>query len=146
MSRDANVFTQGGQIAAASAGTAYVYVPIPVAIDFEGFSWNYNTAEANTDNTLDFIITADTAGDGTWATTLHTNANPFGLLDTTAVGVSKTNYGDAAVSGQTAVAVSPTVTRVAAGATIRVALTTAGTSTIPAINFFVHGHTLTPLR
>ena len=155
MSRDHAITVLGGsgRIAAASATTAYVYVPVPdnatnsttlgashSAFLFEGFVWGYETTEANSDNTIDFVITYDSAEDGTFATTLHTNANAIGLLDTAAVGEFVTNFGDAAIAGGAAVAVTPTRARVPAGQTIRVAITTAGTSTVPAIMFAVFGH------
>lgn len=145
MSRDANVTTYGGQSAAATAGTVYQYYPVPVVFEFEGFSWCYTTTEANADNTFDFVIEYDSAGDGTFATALHTNANAVGLLDSAAVGQFLTNKGNAAAGGGAAVAVTPTKARIPAGASIRVTVIRAGTGTIPAINFAVHGHTLTPL-
>ena len=107
---------------------------------FEGFVWGYESTEANSDNTLDFIITYDSAEDGTFATTVHTNANANGLLDTAAVGEFVTNFGDAAIAGGAAIAVTPTRTRIPAGQTVRVALTTAGTGTVPAIMFAIFGH------
>lgn len=145
MSRRSAIVTVEKQAAAAAAGTANLYYSVPVPIRFLGFSWGYQAAEAGTDNTLDFVITADTGGDGGFATTLHTNANACGLLDSAAVGEMLTNFGDAAIAGGAAVAVDVTETRVAAGATIRVALTTAGTGTIPAINFAIHYIPLQPL-
>ena len=139
------------QVAAASAATAYLYFPIPHEITktahkafmFKGFAWSYQTAEANTDNTLDFVIAQDQDDDGTFdatGDTLHTNANAVGLLDSAAIGKTVTNKGDAASGGAAATAVTPTETRVDRGNTIRVAVTTAGTGTIPAINFSILGH------
>lgn len=144
MSREVPVILQG-QIAAASAGTLNLYFPMPVPFRFEGFAWGYQTAEANTDNTMDFVITSDSGLDAGWATTLFTNVNTNGLLDSMGVGVIETNTGNAAIAGGAAVAVTPTAARVAAGATIRVAITTAGTGTVPAINFHIIGKFLQPL-
>lgn len=144
MSRDAGLVVITKEQAAASAATTYLYYPIPVAFRWEGFSWSYQSAEANTDNTLDFVIEADAASAGSWGTTLFTNGNPNGLLDTSAVGVERTNYGNAASSGATAIAVTPTVARVA-GTTIRVTVITAGSGTVPAINFSIIGHYLQPV-
>lgn len=145
MSRDAEVVTLIGQIPAAGAATTNIYFPVPVAFRFEGYSWGYQAAEANADNTMDFVITSDSAFDASWATTLHTNANANGLLDSAGVGEFITNFGNAAIAGGAAVAAVPTAARVPAGATIRVAITTAGTGTVPAINFAIHGKTLQPL-
>ncbi len=138
--------------AAASAGTTYLYFPVAAdmttsphkAFVFKGFMWGYQTAEANTDNTLDFVIARDiTDADGTFdgaSDTLHTNANACGLLDSVALGRFVTNKGNAVMAGGAAVAVTPTETRVAAGDVIRVAVTTAGTGTVPAINFAIIGN------
>ena len=142
--RNSDFVTLSGSIAAASATTAYVYYPVPAKFKFVGFAWSYQTAEANTDNTLDFIITADSAFDGSWATTLHTNANAVGLLDSAAIGETMVNFGDAAIAAGAAVAVTPTTADIAALATIRAALTTAGTGTVPAVNFHIIGYWLTP--
>lgn len=142
MSRDAAYITLRGQTAAASAGTTYIYLPIPARFLFEGFSWGYQTAEANTDNTLDFVIARDQDKDGTFDATgdaIHTNANAVGLLDTAALGRMVTNKGDAAAPGGAAVAVTPTSVVIGQDETIRIAVTTAGTGTIPAINFSVYG-------
>lgn len=148
MSREAPVVLGPVQVAAASAGTQYAYFPLPVPFRFEGFAWSYDTAEANADNTLDFVIAQDAADDdGTFdgtGDTLHTNANAVGLLNTSAIGVTNTNKGDAASGGGAATAVTPTAARCDAG-TIRVAITTAGTGTIPAINFSIIGKFLQPL-
>lgn len=138
--------------AAAAAGTTYLYFPVPAefstsahkAFIFKGFAWGYQTAEANADNTLDFVIAKDEADDdGTFdgtGDTLFTNANAVGLLDSQAVGRFETNMGNAASGGGAAVAATVTENRVAADGVIRVAVTTAGTGTIPAINFAILGH------
>ena len=144
MSRDSDISVLSGQIAAASATTAYVYFPIVAPFRFVGYAWSYQTAEANTDNTLDFVLTSDSAFDASWATTLHTNANAFGLLDSAGVGETMVNFGNAASGGAAAVAAAPTEARLAQGATIRAALVTAGTGTVPAINFHVFGYWLSP--
>lgn len=147
MSRETPV-VMSKQRAAASAGTLYMYYSVPVPFMFEGFAWGYQTAEANTDNTLDFVIERDQDKDGTFDATgdaIFTNGNANGLLDTTALGKMVTNMGNAASGGATAIAVTPTRTRIAAGETIRVTLVTAGTGTIPAINFDIIGKYLQPL-
>ena len=145
MSRDSDIVVLSAQSPAASAATTYVYFPVPAVFRWVGFGWSYQTAEANTDNTLDFVLAADSEFDGTFdGTTLHTNANAFGLLDSAAIGETMINYGDAASGGGAAVAVTPTEARLAQGATIRAALTTAGSSTVPAINFHVFGYFLAP--
>jgi len=149
MSRDASLATLRASTAAASAGTLYLYYAIPVPFRFEGFSWGYQTAEANTDNTLDFVISRDQDKDGTFDATgdaMFTNGNANGLLDSMALGRMRTNFGNAASGGATGIAVTPTVTRVDAGETIRVTVVTAGTGTVPAINFDIHGHWLRPLE
>lgn len=147
MSRTAGFDVLMGEVAAASAGTQYIYLPIVAPFMFEGFVWGYRTAEANADNTLDFVIAQDAANDdGTFdgtGDTLHTNANAVGLLNSAAVGVMLYNYGDAASGGGAAVAVTPTKARLDAG-TVRIAVTTAGTGTIPAIQFGIVGHWLQP--
>ena len=150
MSRSSDIVFLWDTNAAASAATGNIYLPLvggdtanpsgsPQAFIFEGFAWLYLAAEANTDNTLDFVITHD-GGDGTFGTTVHTNANAVGLLDSAAVGEVQINRGDAASGGAAAAAVTPTQLRIPVDRTIRVAVTTAGTGTIPAIKFGVYGH------
>lgn len=149
MSRGADISQIWGTIPAASAATANLYLPIVddtnsgvshKAFLFVGYFWGYNTVEANADNTLDFVITSDSALDGTFATTVHTNANAFGLLDSAAIGAYETDTGNAAIAAGAAVAVSPTQLRIPAGQTVRVALTTAGTGTVPAVTFGIYGY------
>lgn len=145
MSRDADYLVMRASTAAASAGTLYLYFQAPGAFVWEGFAWGYQTAEANTDNTLDFAIASDIDKDGTFdnaSDALFTNGNPNGLLDSMAIGVWKYNFGNAASGGATGIAVTPTVTRIAQDVTIRVAVVTAGTGTIPAINFAIYGKSL----
>ena len=149
MSRVSSMLTLTKVNAAASAATTYLYYSIPVPCRFVGFSWGYQTVEANADNTLDFLIAMDQDKDGTFdatGDTLHTNANEVGLLNSAAIGEYLTNYGDAASGGGAAVAVSVTETRVPVGATIRVTCVTAGTGTVPAINFDLHLIPLQPLE
>lgn len=134
--------------AAASAGTLYLYFGVPVPFMFEGFGWAYGTAEANTDNSLDFVISRDQDKDGTFdaaSDAIFTNVNPNGLLDTSALGKINVNKGNAGSSGAAATAVTPTRTRIDAGETIRVTVVTAGTGTIPSIKFEIYGKTLQPL-
>lgn len=114
----------------------------------EGFSWMYETTEANADNTIDFVI--DYTTDSTTFVTIHTNANTCGLADTGTVLTPFTMMGDAAIAAATAVAVTrlngtgataalPNI-RVPGEAVIRFAMTTAGTGTIPAIQMVLYGH------
>ena len=148
MSREVPAVLGPQSTAAASAGTVYLYFPLPAPFMFEGYSWSYQTAEANTDNTLDFVIACDvTDADGTFdgaSDTLFANANANGLLNTSAIGVSNVNKGNAAIAGGAAVAAVPTRARVATG-TIRVSVVTAGTGTVPGINFALIGKFLQPL-
>jgi hypothetical protein len=124
--------------AAASAGTVYGYAPTgDRRFRFMGFGWSYASAEANTDNTLDFVIAY--GNDGSTFTALHTNANPVGLLDTAAPLVPNVNIGDAASSGGAGVAVTPTQAVIAANQMLRFTIVRAGTGTIPAIDFWVYG-------
>lgn len=123
---------------AASAGTVTAYVPVgPTAFRFEGFQWMYETAEVNVDNTFDFAIAYTT--DGTNFTTLHSNANAVGLLDTAAVLTTQQNKGDAVAGGGAAVAVTPTAAEVPANAVLRFTLVTAGTGTVPAVQLQAYG-------
>lgn len=142
MARDNDVTQLTQSSAAASAGTTTTYFPIaptggvlttegPQAAVFVGFSWNYNSAEPNTDNTIDFLIDY-TATDGTTFVTLFSNGNPNGLLDTSAPLVQNKNKGNAAGSGQTGIDVAVTAVRIPAGSILRSATTTAGTGTVPA--------------
>ena len=144
MSRESGFDVMLASQAAASAATTYLYYPVPVPFRFEGFTWSYQTAEANTDNTLDFVIESDSAGDGTFATALFTNGNANGLLNSSAIGEWNTNFANAASGGGAAVAAVPTAARVVAGS-IRVTIVTAGTGTIPGINFGIIGKWLQPL-
>jgi len=146
MARDADLTVLMGQTAAAAAGALNLYYPMIVPFRFMGFCWGYQTAEANADNTIDFVIASDGDFDGTFDNpTLHTNANTCGLLDSAAIGEILVNMGDAAGAAGAAVAVTPTQARVVAGGTIRAVLTTAGTGTVPAINFGIIGYWLQPL-
>ena len=146
--------------AAASAATDTQYLPIsdyagtsvlaePArAFLASGFSWMYESAEANTDNTIDFVIDYTTNGGGAY-TTIHTNANTVGLLDTSAELTMNTMIGDAAIAAAAGVAIVrlsgsssaalPNV-RVPGDAVLRYRMTTAGTGTVPAIQFVLFGH------
>jgi len=126
--------------AAASAATDTQYKVVEQTFLFTDFQWMYETTEANADNTLDFVL--DYTTDGTNFTALYTNANPMGLLNTGAPLVGFTDYADAASSGATGVAVTPTVARIPANAIIRCRLTTAGTGTIPAVQMNVIGQSV----
>ena len=145
MSRDSDLAVMLASQAAASAATTYLYYPVPTDFRFEGYAWSYQTAEANTDNTLDFLIEYDSAEDGTFATALHTNANAVGLLNSSAIGEWNVNFGNAASGGGAAVAAVPTAARVAANQSIRVTVITAGTGTVPGINFAIMGKWLQPM-
>ena len=127
-------------ITAATAGAQSRYFAVTQTFYFQGFCWFYESTEANSDNTLDFVI--DYTTDGTNFTTLHTNANAVGFLDTGAPLVVFENMGNAGSAGGAAVAVTPTGARVPAGATLRVTCTTAGTGTIKAMQFDVFGQTI----
>lgn len=138
MARFNNKHTFEVSVAAASAAAAAArYFPVDQPFLFTDYSWMYATTEANADNTLDFV--ADYTVDGTNFISLQTNANAVGLLNTSAPLVTNINAGNAASGGGAAVVAAPTVVRVPAGAVIRVILTTAGTGTIPAIQFNVVG-------
>lgn len=138
MSRSADISVFNFRAAAAAAGTATAYRTVPQTFVFSGFAWMYESAEANTDNTLDFVL--DYTEDGTNYTALHTNANAVGLLDTAAPLVGQVNKGDAASGGGAAVAVTPTPARVPKGAVLRCRITTAGTGTIPAVQLDALGY------
>lgn len=103
---------------------------------WRGWCWLYESTEANADNTVDFVI--DYGVSATF-TALFTNGNANGLLDTGAILTPFTNMGNAAGAGQTAIAVTPTVTRLATGQVVRHTPTTAGTGTVPATQFISYG-------
>lgn len=136
MARDSAITPIVFRTAAASAGTTTVYIPVgsrPLLVN--GFSWNYETTEANADNTLK-LSAHYTATDGTTFVALRaapTNAN--GLLDTSGPLVNNVNMTDAASGGATAVAVTFTQARVPANSVLRATFVTAGTGTVPAINY-----------
>lgn len=143
MARDNVVSQYFARTAAALAGTTYVWFPMPgkgtltaegpQAAIFIGWSWLYETTEANADNTLDFVIDY---GANTTFTALFTNGNACGLLDTGAVLTPFINAGSAASGGGAAVDQTVTQTRVPLGTTatvVRCTFVTAGTGTIPAI-------------
>ena len=145
--------------AAASAATDTQYLPISDYVGTSvlaeparaflasGFSWMWEGSEGNADNTIDFVI--DYTTDGTNYTTIHTNANTIGLLDTSAAQVVNTMIGDAAIAAAAGVAIVrlsgsasaalPNV-RVPGDAVLRYRMTTAGTGTVPAIQFVLFGH------
>lgn len=122
--------------AAAAAGTTTLYKIVPQTFMFTGWSWAYETTEANADNTFDFDISFGVSAS---FTALFTNGNPNGLLDTGAVLTPFTNMGNAVAGGGAAIAVTPTVARVAAGNVIRATMVTAGTGTVPLIHLDVIG-------
>ena len=142
MSRSKSVTTLVGRAPAASAGTVTVFIPIPAAHEHQafkctGFFWLYETTEANADNTLDFNITHGAAGTGT---TVYTNVNPNGLLDTGAPSTCFTNRRNAASGGAAAAAAAdPGEIRIPAGDTIQMTIVTAGTGTVPAVQLGLHG-------
>lgn len=138
MGRINNIYPLRGRTAGASAGTTYDYRPVgnrPFQVD--GFGWIYESAEANTDNTLDFVI--DYTEDGSAYTAIFTNGNPCGLLDSAAPLVALVNKGNAAASGGAAVAVTAPTTRVPAHAVIRFTHVRAGTGTVPAVQMWANG-------
>ena len=126
--------------AAATAATSTQYKTVEQTFLFTDYQWMYETTEANADNTLDWVV--DYTVDGTNFISLVTNANAVGLLNTSAPLVGNINSGNAASAGVAGVVAAPTVVRVPAGAVIRVALTTAGTGTVPAIQFDVIGQSV----
>lgn len=132
-----NIF-QASAIAAA-AGTVLVYKHVgdrPVSI--KGYQWSYLTAEANTDNTLDFAIEYST--DGSAWTAIKVNGNPNGLLDTGVPLDVFDKRADAASGGAAALASAAfTPVRVPANAIIRFTIVRAGTGTIPAIELSAYG-------
>jgi len=133
MARDNDITRIPARAAAASAGTTQTYTQtLNRPAIFQGWAFTYESAEANTDNTLDFAIAYTT--DGSNFTTLFANGNAVGLLDTGVPLVSQVNKGDAASGGAAATAVTPTEARIPAGATIRTTIVTAGTGTIPAVS------------
>ena len=126
--------------AAAAAATSTQYKTVEQTFLFTDYQWMYETTEANADNTLDWVV--DYTVNGTDFISLVTNANAVGLLNTSAPLVGNINSGNAASAGTAGVVAAPTVVRVPAGAVIRVALTTAGTGTVPAIQFDVIGQSV----
>lgn len=137
MSRSADIAIFNFQKPAAAAGTVTLWHIVPQTFIFTGFSWMYETTEANADNTFDFTIDSGTSAT---FTALHTNANAVGLLDSSAVLTPNTDKGNAAAGGGAAVAVTPTSARVAAGQVLRVVMVTAGTGTVPLIHLDVLGY------
>lgn len=134
MARDNDIAVLSARAAAAAAGTVNVFIPVGSRpLLFNGFNWMYETAEANTDNTLNFKIEFTT--DGTAFTTMQAvGANAMGLLDTGAPDVEFVNRISAAAGGNAAAAAAaPAQVRVPANAVIRTQIVTAGTGTIPAI-------------
>lgn len=125
------------RLPAAAAGAVVGYAPVNQTFLFTDYSWFYESTEANADNALDWAI--DYTTDGTNFTAILSNANAAGLLNTAAPLVLVTNSGNAASAGAAAVAATPTVVRVPAGAVMRATITTSGTGTIPAVQFSVTG-------
>lgn len=144
MSRDHDITRIESRFAAAAAGTVNQWQALPdpgaghaQAFLAEGFYWYYETTEANADNTMDFNITYGAAGTGT---TVFTNANANGLLDTGAVLNVFTNRRDAAIAaGAAAAASDPADVRIPVGNQIQFTLVTAGTGTVPAIVLGIYG-------
>ena len=142
MSRDHDITIIEKRFAAAAAGTVNQWASLPnvdsaLAFLAEGFFWYYETAEANADNTMDFNITYGPVGTGT---TIFTNANPNGLLNTGALLALFTNRRDAASSGEAAAAASdPADVRIPVNTQLQFTLVTAGTGTIPAIVLGIYG-------
>lgn len=125
--------------AGAAAATVTTYVQAgPTKFRYEGFSWMYETAEVNVDNTLDWVVDYTVDGGSNYVA-LTTNANAVGLLDTGAVLTSFQNKGDAVAGGGAAVAVTPTAVEVPANAVLRYRITTAGTGTVPPVSFTLYG-------
>lgn len=139
----ADMIVQRARFAAASAGSASVWLIVHQTFLWQGWSWLYESTEANADNTLDFVISF---GVSATFTNLFANGNANGLLDTSAILTPNTKMGNAASGGATAIAVTvvnygvtPTAaqaaeTRVAAGNTLRTVSTTAGTGTVPGLS------------
>lgn len=129
--------TYNFEIAAAAAGTVSKYRTLDKKFRFKGWTWMYESTEANADNKVDFVI--DYTTDGTNFTTLYSNGNPQGLLNTSAPLVGNINTGSGVTDGGAGVVQTPTEAEVAAGAVLRVTVVTAGTGTIPAIQVDVNG-------
>lgn len=139
MSRSHDISPFLFRTAAASAGTTTQWMPVlgEQAWLFVGWSWLYETTEANADNTLDFTLDY---GTNTTFTALFANGNANGLLDSGAILTPLHNKGNAASGAGAAIAVTPTVARVAFDNLIRCVLVTAGTGTVPAIQMAVEGY------
>lgn len=141
--RDHDIFVFENRVPAVAA-TVIAYFGIPAAADegpaafvAEGFYWLYEVTEGGTDNTVDFNVTHGAAGTGT---TVYTNVNPNGMLDTGAPSTLFTNRRDAASSGAAAAAAAdPGPIRVVSGNVIQSTLVTAGTAAVAA-RLGVFGH------
>lgn len=110
------------------------------AVLFTGWDWFYESAEDDTDNTVDFAIAYTT--DGSTFVDLFVNADPIGLLDTCDPLVGQVDTGDPATSGGAAIAVTPTEARIPPHAVIRIEIVTAGSGgegNIPAIQVAASG-------
>lgn len=139
MSRSHDIFPFNFRTAAASAGTTTQWLPVlgEQAWLFVGWSWLYETTEANADNTLDFTLDFGTSAS---FTALFANGNANGLLDTSAVLTPNHNKGNPGSGGGAAIAVTPTVARVPFDNMVRCVLVTAGTGTVPAIQMAIEGY------
>lgn len=153
MSRDKDYFSTTFRTAAASAATATAYFPLsfsgpigaagngaktPAVFLFKGAGWMYESAEANTDNAVRFVL--DYTTDGSAFTTIFDSGstNTLGLLDSGAIIITRENFTSPGVAG-VAAATTMTETRVPNLATLRCRTITSGTSTIPAIQLQVYG-------
>lgn len=134
---DKRIYT--ARAAAATAGTVQVYVMNgPTKFRFEGYSWMYESTEANADNTFDWVVAYTT--DGSAFTTIVSNGNPIGLADTGVALLTYRNRKDPGAGGGAALAsATPAAVEVPANAVLRFTLVTAGTGTIPAVQLQVDG-------
>lgn len=139
MSRDSQYAPIRFRQAAAAAGTVTSYYSVPTVFLAEGWTFMYETAEPNTDNTVTVALSYTV--DGTNFTTIKAvNTNTAGLLDSAAPLVvvrNPTNPGSAAATW--GAAADMTDVRVPEKATIRCVVITAGTGTVPAIEIQLYG-------
>lgn len=127
---------------AASAGAVTSYLATAQRpFMCHGYSWFYESAEANVDNELYFNIAYSTDGTNFTDVIDVANATAPGLLNTSAPLVVNDRRGNAASEGAAAAAVDTDFgpVRIPAGAVIRFTLTTEGTGTIPACNVQLDG-------
>lgn len=142
MARDNNITVLTSRSPAAAAGTIITYHPLggngtlsaegPKAALFVGWSWMYEATESATDNTTDFVIEY---GLSATFTSLFTNGNPNGFLDTGAILTQFINNGNAASSGGAGIDVAVTQTRIplnTVGNILRITTVNAGTTSVSA--------------